>query len=452
MPQTFIHARRALLADGWARDVLIDIDGGIVRKISAKAQATSIPSDTEYVDVLMPGMSNVHSHAFQRGMAGLAERRGLPSENFWSWREVMYRFALSLEPDQVEAIALQVYVEMLEAGFTRVGEFHYLHHDRDGRPYSDVGELAARIASASSETGIGLTLLPVFYAHSTFGGAPPVDGQKRFICNVDQFAKLVERSREIIKPLAHANFGIAPHSLRAVTPDELARVIQLSNNEPIHLHVSEQTKEVDDCLAWISARPMQWLLDHAPVNERWCAIHATHLNDDETNRFASTGAVAGLCPITEANLGDGIFNTDQFLDLEGSIGIGTDSNILIGVSDELRQLEYAQRLKHRARTVLARAGESTGRRLFEAAQAGGAQALNVESNAIRVGSPANFISLDANHPLLIARDEDNLLDAWIFAGAKAIDCVWVLGKKLVSNGRHIRRDEIARKFRADFDN
>ena len=309
-------------------------------------------------------------------MAGLAERRGPQADSFWTWREVMYRFLERLTPDDVEAIAAFAYMEMLEAGFTTVGEFHYLHHDIDGRPYADLGEMAARIAAASAETGIGLTLLPSFYAYGGFGGAPPSPGQRRFLNDPDRFLKLVERCRAIVAGLPAARVGIAPHSLRAVTPETLRAVCQAAPDGPIHIHAAEQTKEVEDCVAALGSRPVQWLLDHAGLDARWCVVHATHTTEQEIRALAASGAVAGLCPLTEASLGDGIFDGASYLAAGGRFGIGTDSNIQIDAAAELRQLEYGQRLARRARNVMAaQEGESTGRRLFDAALAGGAQAL-----------------------------------------------------------------------------
>jgi formiminoglutamate deiminase len=358
----------------------------------------------------------------------------------------MYRFALSMTPDQVEAVAAQLYVEMLEAGFSRVGEFHYLHHDLDGRPYANIAEMAERVAAAASETGIGLTLLPVFYAHSGFGGTVPNDGQRRFINDISQFRHLFEKAKEAIKPLDRAVVGVAPHSLRAATPAELAEVANLSPKTPIHIHVAEQTKEVDDCVAWSGARPVEWLLANADMDSRWCLIHATHMTEAETTGMAKTGAIAGLCPITEANLGDGTFPAPLFMEHGGRFGVGSDSNVLIGLPDELRQLEYSQRLFHRARNVLAAPGQSNGRALFDAALDGGAAALGAAPGQLAVGGPADFVSLDAGSVSLAGKTGDAILDAWVFANATKVDCVWVHGKKQVSNGRHVRRDAIAARF------
>jgi len=442
---TSIFAEQALLPDGWHADVRLVFNGGSIAGVETDTGA--LPDDERHA-ILLPGMPNLHSHAFQRGMAGLAELRGPSADSFWSWREVMYRFALSMTPDQVEAVAGQLYVEMLEAGFSRVGEFHYLHHDRDGKPYANIAEMAERIAAAAGDTGIGLTLLPVFYAHSSFGGAAPNDGQRRFINDVNRFSRLVEKSRESVRTLNQAIVGVAPHSLRAATPEELTAVTALAPDGPIHIHVAEQVKEVEDCLAWSGARPVEFLLGHASVDQRWCLIHATHMTEAETVDMAKSGAVAGLCPITEANLGDGTFAAPLFMQNGGRFGVGSDSNVLIGLPDELRQLEYSQRLAHRARNVLAVAVGSTGRALFDAALDGGSTALGAGASRIAVGAPADVVSLQADHPSLAGKRGDAILDAWVFANGSKVDCVWVHGKKHVSGGRHVKREAIAERFRA----
>ncbi|MFK0688666.1 formimidoylglutamate deiminase [Mesorhizobium sp. IMUNJ 23033] len=441
---TAIFAEQALLPDGWHGNVRISLADG--RIVTVDAGASPQAGDERHA-ILLPGMPNLHSHAFQRGMAGLAELRGPSADSFWSWREVMYRFALSMTPDQVEAVAAQLYVEMLEAGFSRVGEFHYLHHDRDGKPYANIAEMAERIAAAAGETGIGLTLLPVFYAHSSFGGAAPNEGQRRFINDVERFAPLLEKSRECVRALNQAVVGVAPHSLRAATPDQLASVAAMAQDGPVHIHVAEQVKEVEDCIAWSGARPVEWLLANAGVDQRWCLIHATHMTEAETVGMAKSGAVAGLCPITEANLGDGTFAAPLFTEHGGRFGVGSDSNVLIGLPDELRQLEYSQRLAHRARNVLAVAGGSTGRALFDAALDGGSPALGAGPSRIAAGAAADFVSLDADHPSLAGKAGDAILDAWIFANGTKVDCVWVHGKKQVSDGRHAKREAIAARFR-----
>jgi formiminoglutamate deiminase len=440
-----LHFGSALLPSGWADDVQVVVSGGI---ITAVTPAVAPAPQDERHDVAISGMASLHSHAFQRGMAGLAEISGDSTDTFWTWRETMYRFALSMSPDDVLAVATLLYVEMLERGFTRVGEFHYLHHDRDGALYSDIAEMAARIAQAADATGIGLTLLPCFYAHGGFGGAAPHAGQRRFICNIDQFGKLLSASRKAISALPGADIGIAPHSLRAVAPDELKGLMPLAANGPVHIHAAEQVKEVEDCLAWSGQRPVQWLLDHAEIDQRWCLIHATHMTDSETAALAASGAIAGLCPITEASLGDGIFPARAFLGAGGRFGIGTDSNVLVGVTDELRQLEYGQRLKHRERNVLSDGpGVSTGRRLFDDALAGGAQALAQRVTGLQTGARADIVTLDMTHPSLAGRRNDAVLDGWIFAGrSDAIDSVWAGGIKVVTQGRHHLRDRARAGF------
>jgi formimidoylglutamate deiminase len=437
-----LHAEAALLPDGWKANVRLTVSGG---KITVVETAATPSADDERHRILVPAMPNLHSHAFQRAMAGLAEVRGPAEDSFWSWRMIMYRFALSMTPEHVEAVAAQLYMEMLEAGFCRVGEFHYLHHDKDGRSYSNIAEMAERIAAASAETGIGLTLLPVFYAHSGFGGAPPADGQRRFINTLDRYALLMERCRDLASALPGGRLGIAPHSLRAVTPDELNSLVPMASGGPVHIHVAEQAKEVEDCLTWSGARPVEWLLANAPVDERWCLIHATHMTETETRQMASRSAIAGLCPITEANLGDGNFSASDFLAAGGRLGVGSDSNVLISLPGELRQLEYSQRLALKARNVIARPNGSTGRQLFDVALTGGSAAL-LSNTGFAPGKPADFISLDASDAPYLTGDQ--ILDNWIFAGDVGVDCVWVAGRKQVKDGRHLRRAKIRRRFLA----
>ena len=447
MPKQSMFFDEALLPQGFVHNVRLGIEGGVIAAVETDAAPTG--RDERHA-IGLPGMQNLHSHAFQRGMAGLAEIRGPASDSFWTWRDVMYRFAHRMSPDDVEAMAAELYVEMLEAGFTRVGEFHYLHHDHDGTPYADIAEMSARIAAAAQTTGIGLTLLPVFYAHGGFGGAPPNAGQRRFINDLDNFARLLDGARRALQPLDGAILGVAPHSLRAATEEELADLVPLSRSGPIHIHVAEQTKEVEDCVAWSGARPVEWLLSHAPVDHRWCLIHATHMTQAETEAMAKSRAVAGLCPITEANLGDGIFAATEFVAAGGEYGVGSDSNVLVGLPDELRQLEYSQRLRHRARNVMAPGeGSSTGRTLYEAALTGGSHALGVDTSGIAAGASADLVSLDATHPALVSRAGDAILDGMIFAARdRLVDCVWRGGRQLVEGGRHQKRDLCLARFRA----
>ena len=443
MPQ--LHFKQALLPGGWSCDVRLSIAEGRISTVQAGVAATD--ADERHA-IGIPGLPNLHSHGFQRGMAGLTEIRGTSSDSFWTWRELMYRFVARMTPEDVEAIAAQAYVEMLEAGFTRVGEFHYIHHDAQGTPYADIAELAGRVVAAAQTSGIGLTLLPVFYAHASFGGRAPEDGQRRFVNDVDRYARLMEASRRAVTGCDGGLVGVAPHSLRAVTPEELAAILPLAEAGPVHIHVAEQTKEVEDCLAWSGRRPVQWLLDHVPVDRRWCLVHATHMTDDETRAMAATGAVAGLCPVTEANLGDGTFNAPVFCAAGGKFGVGTDSNVLIGATDELRQLEYSQRLKLQARNVMTSASRSsTGRTLFDGALAGGSQALGAPGG-LAAGLAADIVSLDADSLALAGGSGDSILDGWIFASARSpVDCVWTSGRRVVTNGRHHRAESVAAGFR-----
>ncbi|EJC85247.1 formiminoglutamate deiminase [Rhizobium leguminosarum bv. trifolii WSM2297] len=439
---TILHAGTALTPQGWQQNVRLTLEAGRIARVVSGASPA--PGDERHA-LIVPAMGNLHSHAFQRAMAGLAEVRGPANDSFWSWRTVMYKFALSMTPEHVEAVAAKLYAEMLEAGFSRVGEFHYLHHDRDGSPYANIAELAERIGAASQESGIGLTLLPVFYAHSGFGGAAPIDGQRRFINSLESFERLMEGCRVVAGRLDGAELGLAPHSLRAATPEELAKLVPMAGDGPIHIHVAEQVKEVEDCIAWSGARPVEWLLDHAPVDERWCLIHATHMTEDETRRMAKSGAIAGLCPITEANLGDGAFAAPLFLEEGGRYGIGSDSNVLISVPEELRQLEYSQRLALRARNVVAAPGGSTALSLFTQALAGGGAALKAPAG-LTEGHHADLVSLDTSAVPYLSGDQ--ILDHWLFAGGISVDCVWAGGRKQVESGRHVRRDAIDRRFLA----
>ncbi len=398
--------------------------------------------------LMLPGLPNLHSHAFQRAMAGLAERAGPDGDNFWRWREVMYRFLAVLTPDDVEAIAAQLYVECLLHGYTSVAEFHYLHNTPDGTPYADRAELAHRIVAGAASAGIGLTLLPVLYRHGGFGGEAPALGQRRFVMPVEAFARLCKTM------VAHTAVGIAPHSLRAVTPDELAAAIaiahEIGSDTPIHIHVAEQTREVEGCLAWSGARPVDWLLDHAPVDRRWCAIHATHMSQSEIARLAQCGAVAGLCQTTEANLGDGIFPLRPFLAGGGRFGIGSDSNVGTSPVEELRWLEYSRRLESRARNVAeTRPGASVAASLLRWAATGGTQALGRRAGEIAAGRLADLVVLDTGHPSLVGRRGDAVLDAWVFSGnASPIRDVMVAGRWVVRDGRHVRQDQIAARFAA----
>jgi len=436
----------ALLPAGWCEGVRIGWHDGAISNIQVSVPARS---DEECHAVGLPGLGNVHSHAFQRGIAGLTEyRRG--NDNFWSWRDAMYRFVEQLEPEALEAITAQAYLEMLESGITRVGEFHYLHHARDGAHYSHIAEHAERIAAAADATGIGLTLLPVFYAHGGVGGQPATPAQCRFVNSLDSFAQLLEASRQIVMGLPFGNVGVAAHSLRAVTPEELQQLIPLAAGGPLHIHIAEQQAEVHQWLQWAGCRPVEWLLDHAPVGPHWCLVHATHVTAAELARLAASGATVGLCPSTEANLGDGVFPAQEFLAQAGSFGIGTDANVRIDFAEELRLLEYGQRLLHRQRNVLHRPAVdwSTGRVLLEQSLAAARCVLHPLTGRLAPGCVADLIACSDAHPSCVGRTGDALLDSWIFAGAGAIDSVWSAGRKVVSAGKHLARERIVGRYRA----
>jgi formimidoylglutamate deiminase len=422
-------ADAALLGDHVAQRVLIDVaaDGTI-----AAVAADSTERGERLPGLVVPGMPNVHSHAFQRAMAGLAERAA-PGGDFWLWREVMYRFVARLTPDDVEAITAQLYVECLLQGYTSVAEFHYLHNAPDGSRYADPAELAHRIVAAAQSTGIGLTLLPVLYRRSQFGGAPATEAQRRFVLSVDEYADLCA------SVACSVPIGIAPHSLRAVTPAELAAVIELARGRPIHIHVSEQVKEVADCLAWSGARPVAWLLDHTPIDRHWCLVHATHVDPGERQRLAASGAVVGLCQTTEANLGDGIFPLRDYLAEGGRFGIGSDSNISVSPIEELRWLEYIRRLEARTRGVTAD--------LFQRALSGGAQALGRNAGAIAPGMIADLVVLNTEHPALVGPSGDRVLDSWVFSGNRTpVRDVMVAGQWVVRDGQHRAQEAIAAAF------
>ncbi|WP_313492853.1 formimidoylglutamate deiminase [Stenotrophomonas sp.] len=443
-PSVRFHAAQALLPQGWAQNVRIDCNAG---RITAVAAGAPWDGQSQRLGVVVPGLGNLHSHAFQRAMAGLTEVGGRSGDSFWSWRELMYRFLDRLDPDTFQAIAAQAYMEMLESGFTRVGEFHYLHHTETGSRYADHAEMSVRVAAAADDTGLGLTLLPVFYAHSDFGGAAPTPAQRRFLHDIDGFADLLDGCKRALADTPDAVLGLAPHSLRASTPQQLQALVALAPG-PIHIHIAEQTREVDACLAWSGQRPVEWLYANAAVDARWCLVHATHVNSDEVRLMADSGAVVGLCPITEANLGDGLFPMRDFIQLGGRFGVGSDSNVLIDAAEELRLLEYGQRLQLRGRNVLSPGDLSSGRWLYQQAGEGGAQALGVPFG-LEVGAAADLLELDDEHPALLGRKGDALLDSWLFAARNgALRSVWRNGRALVRDGRHVNRDAISARYRA----
>ncbi|MHA6289603.1 formimidoylglutamate deiminase [Maricaulis sp. CAU 1757] len=448
---TEFYIDHVLLPDGWAssQHLVVDETG----QIAGLNRVDTPPPAARRLGTVIPGLANLHSHGFQRGMAGLSERRGSGQDSFWSWRETMYAFNDHLDPDQVEAITALAYAEMLESGFTSVGEFHYLHHDRDGTPFADPAEMAGRVAAAAAHTGIALTLLPVFYRHGGFNQAEPGPRQRRFLNTPDTYAALHEAARRHIGQLDHARLGIAPHSLRAASVDDISAILPLVENpdsrDPVHIHVAEQTAEVEACIDANGRRPVRFLMEHFDIGEAWCLVHATHLDAGECSALARSGAVAGLCPLTEANLGDGLFPAAEYLAEGGRFGIGSDSHIRIDLPEELRLLEYGARLGARQRNVLALPGGHTGRHLFEGALAGGARALAQPAAGIAVGQRADLVELDTSHLVLEGRSGDTMLDSWLFCGdSRQVRRVFVGGRLRVDGGRVPDRDAIETRYRA----
>jgi len=440
-----VWAEKALLEDGWAENVKISIaeDGRIA------AIETGQPAEGHRTGILLPSPANCHSHAFQRAMAGLTEKRGPDaSDSFWTWRQLMFRFLDRLTPEHVEAIAAFVQMEMLEAGYSTNVEFHYLHHQPGGAPYGNIAEMAERIAAASAQSGIGLTLLPVHYQYGGLDKRPLGPGQIRFGNTLDEYARLHQASAEIIARLpADCAIGVAPHSLRAVAPEDLVHHASLAGQNPLHMHLAEQIAEVEEVKATLGKRPVEFVLDSMELDNRHCFIHCTQMLEHETIGLTRSGAVAGLCPITESSLGDGIFDGVRWLENGGAIAIGSDSNIRISLSEELRTLDYSQRLRDHSRAALATAEKSTGRRLFDAINAGGATVSARDTGAIAVGKLADLMALDAQSVDLAGRSGDAVLDCFVFAGDdRMVSDVWSAGRHMVSQGRHIRRETIVQNY------
>ncbi len=440
-------AERALLPAGWANNVRFEV--------SAFGLLTHIQVDTERQDAelingpVLPGMPNLHSHAFQRAMAGLAEVAGNPNDSFWTWRDLMYRLVGKISPEQLGVIARQLYIEMLKGGFTSVAEFHYVHQDSTGKPYANPAELALQVSQAASSVGIGMTLLPVLYSYSGFGGLAPNDGQCRFINSTESYLNLQSCLRPILSAQPAQALGLCFHSLRAVTPGQISDVMATSDKRcPIHIHIAEQQKEVDDCLAWSGRRPLQWLYENVDVDERWCLVHATHAEADEVISMARSGAVAGLCLTTEANLGDGVFPAVEYIAQGGRWGIGSDSHVSLSVVEELRWLEYGQRLRDQRRNRLYRADQPmVGRTLYDAALVGGAQAMGQSIGALEVGKRADWLVLDGDDPYLATASGDAILNRWLFAGGdRQVREVMVNGRWVIRDGHHADEEESNRAF------
>jgi formimidoylglutamate deiminase len=442
-------ADAALLPEGWARNVVFTIgDDGMVAAIELDADIGGLQRAAGPV---LPAMPNLHSHAFQRALAGRTGRSSpAHDDSFWTWRQAMYAFLDHVDADALEAIAAQAYVEMAKAGYASVAEFHYVHHDAAGKPYADPAELAWRVVAAARTAGLGLTLLPVFYAHAGFGGSAPTAGQKRFVHTTYTFSNLFSRLQQGAATHGYV-LGVAPHSLRAVTPEEMGHVVRLAApGAPVHIHAAEQTREVDDCFAWSRLRPVEWLLTQASVDAHWCIVHATHMTEKEVAGLAASGAVAGLAPTTEADLGDGTFPGHAFLAAGGRFGIGSDSNTIVDPFAELRQLEWSQRMRARRRNVLGAAADRTiGTTLWAGAARGGAQALAQPVGALEVGRRADLVVLNPADPALTGQIADDVLDAAMFGPARApVKDVMAGGNWIVRDGRHVAEAEVFARYRA----
>ncbi len=435
MSQT-LHLHQARLPDGWARDVRLTVEDGVVTALAVNAEPAGA---TRLKGAVIPAITNLHSHAFQRAMAGLAERARAGVEDFWAWREAMYRFLDRLTPEQMEAIAAMLYAELAEGGYGGIVEFHYLHNSPDGTPYADPAETAHAHRRAAATAGFGLTLAPVLYSHSDFGGLPPKHGQRRFIRSTEDFLRLLDAS---------GAEAFAFHSLRAVTPEQVRDVLAAVDPAlPIHIHAAEQTGEVEASVAWSGARPVEWLLANAPMDDRWTLVHATHMTDAEAAGLACSGATVALCPSTEGNLGDGFFNADAFLRAGGTFGIGSDSHVTANAAEELRWFEYGRRMQARKRTMSGGSGEHVGAGLWLSAARAGSRPTGRRTGEIAVGARCDLVVLDTDHPTLAERAGDLILDSLVFSGSGAISEVWSGGRRIVEGGRHIHRDAISAAYR-----
>ena len=447
--QKTLFAQHALLPHGWADNVRVSWNAqGRIEQVTTGTQPVA---GDESVQHLMPGMPNLHSHAFQRAFSGLTEYRSSQQDSFWSWRKLMYAFAARISPEQLEAVATWLYAEMLEAGYTSVCEFHYVHHQPDGHAYADAATLSQSLLNAAQKTGIGLTLLPVCYQSSGFGGLPPNEGQKRFINSTPDMLALLAQLQPLCKA-QDVRLGVAPHSLRAVTPESLQELVtglrRMDATAPIHIHIAEQVKEVEDCIAWSGQRPVAWLMDHIDVNAHWCLVHATHMDNHEYKQAAASGAVVGICPSTEANLGDGIFDFPQWRTHQGLWGIGSDSHATVSAAEELLLLEYSQRLQLRQRNVGAsQAHPEVGTSLYLQAVKGGAQASGRAIAGIAVGQSADFVELDPDHVGIAGLPVDKVLSGHVLGSSRttAIKRVWAKGQVRV-NQTHALHETAQRAF------
>ena len=444
-----LFAEKILLNTGWATNKTLTIENGVITAIVDEKKADIKSANTAIAQgAVIPGMVNCHSHAFQRAFAGFSEQGSEGQDSFWTWRAIMYKFLDQLTAEDAEVIATQLYIEMLKMGYTRVAEFHYLHHQINGENYPQLATMAKAIFNAAKNSGMGLTLLPVLYRYAGFGEQAPSDGQKRFINSTEQFNQLVSDCFDVSVEYNNVNIGIAPHSLRAVDKTSLlaavAHVRKLDTKAPIHIHISEQQQEVDDCLAHFGKRPVEWLLENAPLDEHWCLIHATHINAQERQGIIKSKAIVGICPTTEANLGDGVFPTTEFLQQQGTFAIGSDSHISVNPIEELRWLEYAQRLTRQQRAILADHQQaSVGQNLWQRAAQGGAQSTHSNTGTLAVGKQADLLVLDPQQTRLFAHNEQHLLDSMIFASQQnpiqdvMVNGQWLLKTEAISSNKTV---------------
>jgi formimidoylglutamate deiminase len=442
-----IHCEQVLTGAGWMENQLIEV--GLDGNIQQLNKGIASTADISLKGPVIPGMPNLHSHGFQRMIGGLGELGVQAGVDFWGWREAMYHLANGITSDQVGDCMAWVFAEMLSAGFTSCAEFHYLHHQPGGKPHAQIEENSLQVIHAADRAGMAVTLLPVFYNTSGFGETGVLQEQSRFRTSPDQYLELFESCKAAISGQDLHRLGFAPHSLRAAPQEHLEYLLNSLSGEsgPIHIHIAEQRAEVEDCLEFTGARPVEWLMNHADVGSQWCLVHATHMNDAEGQAAAQSGAVAGLCPSTEADLGDGFFEADRWCRDEGRFGIGSDSNLRVSVSEELRLLEYSERLRQQKRNVLRDENRSCGRFLYEEAARAGAQAVGQNVGVIEAGRRADLVELDGLHPQLDARSGDAILDSLIFAGGnEMVKSVFVAGRQVISEGQHHNEPELRSAF------
>lgn len=438
-----IFCKTLLQGQQWRHNVILSLDpDGLINGLEQGSQQDANESIS---GIVLPGMPNVHSHAFQRVIAGRTGPGGMHQDSFWSWREAMYRCANRISPDQFAAVAAGVFLAMLKAGYTSCAEFHYIHHQTDGSTYANLAEMSEQVIKAASESGIAMTLLPVLYCTAGFGESGVAEQQRRFANSADQYLQLLESCQGSISDMSLFTLGIAPHSLRAVPGGILQEVLQAwpDRHCPVHIHIAEQPAEIESCLEYLDARPVEWLLENFPVDKRWCLVHATHLSDQEVELAAASGVTAGLCPTTEADLGDGVFRTAQWLSTGGQIAVGSDSNVRISVAEELRLLEYNARLGSGQRNVLTDPDATCGRFLYQHAAMGGGIALGQPVGALDIGYRADLLVLNEDHEMLTGRQADVAMDSWIFAGDQTmIRSVWVAGRCIINQGIHAQEEPI----------